>query len=88
MPEQEWGTKRLCPSCGTRFYDLNNDPTTCPNCGTVHELSVFALAVVGVARTARAARPAARYLLFVMSPVLPVRAHLPCAVRRQSEESL
>lgn len=43
MPEQEWGTKRLCPSCATRFYDLSNDPTTCPNCGTVHELSAFTL---------------------------------------------
>lgn len=33
MPKAEWGTKRLCPHCGTRFYDLNNDPMTCPACG-------------------------------------------------------
>ena len=33
MPKEEWGTKRLCPSCNTRFYDLNNDPMTCPACG-------------------------------------------------------
>ncbi|PZO66398.1 MAG: TIGR02300 family protein [Paracoccus denitrificans] len=33
MPKEEWGTKRLCPSCQTRFYDLNNDPMTCPSCG-------------------------------------------------------
>ena len=33
MPKEEWGTKRLCPQCGTRFYDLRNDPMTCPACG-------------------------------------------------------
>ncbi len=30
----EWGTKRTCPKCGTRFYDLGqDDPVTCINCG-------------------------------------------------------
>ncbi|MGP9803994.1 FYDLN acid domain-containing protein [Paracoccus sp. NSM] len=33
MPKEEWGTKRLCPTCATRFYDLRNDPMTCPACG-------------------------------------------------------
>jgi uncharacterized protein (TIGR02300 family) len=32
MPKDEWGVKRLCPHCGTRFYDLQRDPMTCPNC--------------------------------------------------------
>lgn len=32
MPKDEWGVKRVCPSCNTRFYDLNNDPMTCPSC--------------------------------------------------------
>lgn len=32
MPKDEWGTKRLCPHCATRFYDLRNDPMTCPAC--------------------------------------------------------
>lgn len=36
MPKDEWGVKRLCPNCSTRFYDLRNNPMTCPNCGTVH----------------------------------------------------
>nr|WP_202899649.1 FYDLN acid domain-containing protein [Kordiimonas gwangyangensis] len=22
MAKPEWGTKRTCPKCGTRFYDL------------------------------------------------------------------
>ncbi len=33
MANPEWGTKRQCPKCGTRFYDLgNNDPITCIDC--------------------------------------------------------
>ncbi|WP_134726701.1 TIGR02300 family protein [Paracoccus luteus] len=34
MPKEEWGTKRLCPHCTARFYDLQRDPMTCPSCGT------------------------------------------------------
>lgn len=26
------GLKRICMSCGTRFYDFNKRPVTCPNC--------------------------------------------------------
>ncbi|HMQ93600.1 MAG TPA: TIGR02300 family protein [Amaricoccus sp.] len=33
MPKDEWGVKRVCPTCSTRFYDLQNDPMTCPSCG-------------------------------------------------------
>jgi uncharacterized protein (TIGR02300 family) len=29
----ELGTKRTCPSCSTRFYDLLKNPIVCPNCG-------------------------------------------------------
>ena len=33
MVKPEWGTKRTCPKCATRFYDLgNNDPVVCINC--------------------------------------------------------
>lgn len=43
MPKDEWGTKRLCPDCNTRFYDLGRDPMTCPSCA--HEFSVESLNV-------------------------------------------
>ena len=34
MVKAEWGTKRTCPKCGTRFYDLGKeDPVTCIACG-------------------------------------------------------
>jgi uncharacterized protein (TIGR02300 family) len=32
MVKAEWGAKRVCPSCGARFYDLLKDPVTCPMC--------------------------------------------------------
>ncbi|GEQ97739.1 hypothetical protein JCM17844_13760 [Iodidimonas gelatinilytica] len=35
MAKPEWGTKRTCPKCGTRFYDLQkDDPVVCIDCGT------------------------------------------------------
>ncbi|HEY0446739.1 MAG TPA: TIGR02300 family protein [Allosphingosinicella sp.] len=34
MIKAEWGTKRTCPKCATRFYDLGKDsPVTCIECG-------------------------------------------------------
>jgi uncharacterized protein (TIGR02300 family) len=34
MVKPEWGTKRTCPKCATRFYDLGkDDPIHCINCG-------------------------------------------------------
>ncbi|HEX8484613.1 TIGR02300 family protein [Sphingomonas sp.] len=34
MIQPEWGTKRTCPKCATRFYDLKkDDPVTCIECG-------------------------------------------------------
>jgi uncharacterized protein (TIGR02300 family) len=35
MTKPELGTKRLCASCGARFYGLLHSPITCPKCGTV-----------------------------------------------------
>lgn len=34
MVKPEWGTKRTCPKCGERFYDLGKDePVACIECG-------------------------------------------------------
>ncbi len=35
MPKEEWGTKRVCPTTGKRFYDLNADPIISPYTGEV-----------------------------------------------------
>jgi len=38
MIQPEWGHKRTCPKCATRFYDLGKDnPVTCIECGTAWE---------------------------------------------------
>ena len=39
MAKPELGTKRVCLSCGTKYYDLQKSPITCPNCGTVFEIA-------------------------------------------------
>ena len=33
MPKEEWGVKRVCPTTGRRFYDLNKDPIVSPYTG-------------------------------------------------------
>ena len=33
MVKPEWGTKRTCPKCSTRFYDLGNGQS-----GALHRL--------------------------------------------------
>ena len=33
MAKEEWGTKRICPETGKRFYDLNNIPVISPYTG-------------------------------------------------------
>ncbi|MFZ5963403.1 TIGR02300 family protein [Thalassococcus sp. BH17M4-6] len=33
MPKEEWGVKRVCPTTGKRFYDLNKSPIISPYTG-------------------------------------------------------
>ena len=33
MAKAELGIKRLCGSCGVRFYDFKRSPILCPGCG-------------------------------------------------------
>ena len=37
MSKPARGSKRVCPSCGARFYDLNRMPITCPVCRVVYQ---------------------------------------------------
>ena len=32
MSNEEWGIKRVCPSCSIKYYDFNKDPVICPKC--------------------------------------------------------
>lgn len=38
MPKVEWGTKRVCPTTGKRFYDLNANPVVSPYTGLIVNL--------------------------------------------------
>ena len=51
MAKPEWGTKRICPSCGTRYYDLLREHVICPKCSTPYDPEAFL--------KARRARPVA-----------------------------
>ncbi|MBV9860913.1 MAG: TIGR02300 family protein [Alphaproteobacteria bacterium] len=51
MAKPEWGAKRICPSCGTRYYDLQREPVICPKCSTPFDPEAFL--------KSRRARPAA-----------------------------
>jgi uncharacterized protein (TIGR02300 family) len=50
VANRELGIKRLCASCGAKFYDLNKVPIRCPKCAAVYE-------VVVATRSVRAAGP-------------------------------
>lgn len=52
LAKPEWGAKRVCQSCGARFYDLGRSPIVCPSCGAVFDLEVL--------NRARRARPTPR----------------------------
>jgi uncharacterized protein (TIGR02300 family) len=53
VAKPELGTKRVCQSCGAKFYDLSKDPIVCPKCGAVYEV------VMPVTRGGRPAAAAA-----------------------------
>ncbi len=50
MAKPEWGAKRICPSCGARYYDLLREPVICPKCSTAFDSEALL--------RARRARPA------------------------------
>lgn len=56
--KQARGTKRTCQNdeCGSRFYDLNRHPITCPICGSIYELASAPMAAA-VAEEKRPGRP-------------------------------
>jgi uncharacterized protein (TIGR02300 family) len=37
LAKPEWGAKRVCQNCGTKFYDFRRDPILCPSCGATYQ---------------------------------------------------
>lgn len=58
MAKPKWGKKRICQSCGARFYDLNRKDTACPKCGTTLALEKLPKSRRNAAPTDEAKTPA------------------------------
>ncbi|MDC1356532.1 TIGR02300 family protein [Pseudomonadota bacterium] len=41
MAKPEWGVKRICPACGTKYYDFNNSPIICPSCNMEFDPDIY-----------------------------------------------
>ena len=41
VAKPEWGAKRSCLNCGTKFYDFTRDPIVCPSCETSYNPGDF-----------------------------------------------
>ena len=71
----ERGMKRTCqnPQCGSRFYDLNRDPISCPICSTVYALasSPMAMAAAAPAAADRAVRKAMKKPAYAVEAAKP-----------------
>ncbi len=55
MSKAEWGTKRICPSCGKRYYDMKKNPPVCPSCKTPFDAETLLRARRGRAAEKKAA---------------------------------
>ena len=76
MAKAEWGLKRICPSCGTRYYDMKKNPPVCPSCGTAFDPEVMLRS-----RRGRAAPKAA-----VVEA--PIEVELPAAEGEEAEDAV
>ena len=41
MAKPEWGKKRICLACNTKYYDFNKSPIICPSCGSELDPDIY-----------------------------------------------
>ncbi len=41
MAKPEWGKKRICLACNTKYYDFNKCPIICPSCGSEFDPDIY-----------------------------------------------
>ena len=41
MAKPEWGKKRICLACNTKYYDFNKSPIICPSCGSEFDTDIY-----------------------------------------------
>ena len=79
LAKPEWGSKRICQSCGARFYDFARSPIVCPSCGAIFDVEVL--------NRARRTRPVARAVAAVVEGDIAVEeAELPEADAEVEED--
>jgi uncharacterized protein (TIGR02300 family) len=59
VAKPELGAKRICPTTGKKFYDMNRDPIVSPYTGQAYPRAMFEPLAKGVAAAPAAARPRA-----------------------------
>lgn len=59
VAKAEWGLKRICSHCGTRYYDMKKRQPACPGCGAVFDPEALAKARRGRAAVEEKPRKAA-----------------------------
>jgi len=67
VAKPELGTKRECPECAARYYDLGRIPCVCPKCGASFEPDV-----APPARVAKTEKPKVEVKTEVAEPVADV----------------
>lgn len=77
MAKPELGTKRLCGSCGAKFYDLNKDPILCPKCSTTFVVAAPVSRRADAAAAAAAATAAAAAAAAARAPAKEAEGDLP-----------
>jgi uncharacterized protein (TIGR02300 family) len=63
LSKPAWGSKRVCQSCGVKFYDFGRTPIICPKCGTQFDPEVLL----------KSRRPRAGAAAKPVKPVAPVK---------------
>jgi uncharacterized protein (TIGR02300 family) len=78
LAKPEWGTKRVCQSCGARFYDFGRSPITCPACGAVFDLEIL--------NRARRTRPPGRIAAATATGIVADEAELEPEIETEEAE--
>ncbi|MEQ8964573.1 MAG: TIGR02300 family protein [Azospirillaceae bacterium] len=86
MAKPEWGAKRICHHCGTRYYDMRRDPIVCPSCGTKFDPEAFLKSRRTRAVAAEEPRPKAAPKPEVAEPVEDEDAALEAAPEVESDD--
>jgi uncharacterized protein (TIGR02300 family) len=81
VAKAEWGHKRICQSCGARFYDLRRSPIECPKCGTVFDPEILVKA-----RRPRTPTPAPAPVVVAPPPPVVAADEEPAAEIPETEE--